>query len=47
MASAFAAVHGVSVEALIPSHEPGIVEESAQAERDGESVPIPIEIPIP
>lgn len=48
-AMAFASVitQGISVEALIPSYEPGLVEESAQTERVGESIPIPTGIPSP
>ena len=47
MASTFATAQGVSVEVLIPSPKPNPIEESAQTERVGKSIPIPFEIPTP
>ena len=47
MASTFATAQGVPVEVLIPSPKPSPIEESAQTERVGKSIPIPVEIPTP
>ena len=47
MASTSTAVQGAPIEALIPPPEPIPTKGSTQAERVGESVPIPTEIPTP
>ena len=45
MASTSTATHGALAKAPIPSPKPGLVEESAQTERVGESIPAKIPIP--
>ena len=47
MASTSTAVQGAPIEALIPPPKPIPTKGSTQAERVGESVPIPTEIPTP